>query len=287
MGLFSGLESLGFKTSNMELYPKEESRVKPEAASDSQKKKTEVLLKEEDCLFPKTHICPVCDKKFKTLSVRAGKLRSIGQDEDLRPLYREMDPLKYDAIVCPNCGYAAVSRYFDIMMPVQKKRIREEIQKNFGGMEVSTDVFSYDEAILRYKMVLMNDVVGGVKSSRKAYTCLKLAWIIRGKLEKEGPKLEPSECDKLRDDEMECIQNAYEGYVMAFSNENFPMSGMDELTVTYLTAELAFKLEKYRESLQLVYKIIGNNAASSRMKEKSLDLKERIRSQVKEEKIES
>lgn len=284
MGLFSGLEKLGFKTSNMELYSKEDSSAGSGADSGEQQGKTDTLLKEEDCLFPKTHNCPVCDKKFKTLSVRAGKLRSIGQDEDLRPLYREMDPLKYDAIVCPHCGYAAVSRYFDIMLPVQKKRIREEIQKNFSGMEESTDLFSYDEAILRYKMVLMNDVVGGVKDSRKAYTCLKLAWIIRGKLEKEGPKLSPDECERLRADEMECIQNAYEGYVLAFSSENFPMSGMDELTVTYLTAELAFKLEKYREAIQLIYNILGNNAATSRIKEKALDLKERIRSQVNEEK---
>lgn len=59
------------------------------------------------------------------------------------------------------------------------------------------------------------------------------------------------------------------------------MSGMDEMTVSYLIAELAFELEKYRESLQMLSNVITNLAASSRLKNKAIDLKERIRAQVK------
>lgn len=278
MGLFSGLESLGFKTTELEVYSNE----KDSAGSGviSELPKEEKMIREEDYLFRKTYNCPICDNEFKTLTVRAGKIRSNGQDEDLRPLYKEMDPLKYDPIVCPKCGYAALSKYFDNIIPMQRKSIRTEIEPKFKGIDVSKDFFDYDEAIMRYKMVLMCDVIGLAKNSRKAYTCLKLAWVIRGKLEKEGEKLPPSECEMLRADEMECIQNAYEGYILAFSNEDFPMSGMDEITVTYLTAALAFKLEKYRESLQLLSKIMENRAVSSRIKEKALDLKDKIRAQV-------
>ena len=49
-------------------------------------------------------------------------------------------------------------------------------------------------------------------------------------------------------------------------------------------AELAFELEKYRESLKMLSNIIGNNAVSSRLKNKAVDLKERIRAQIKAEK---
>ena len=94
----------------------------------------------------------------------------------------------------------------------------------------------------------------------------------------------PEECDALHKEEMECVEHAYEGYSMAFSNESFPMSGMDEMTVSYLLAELAFELEKYRESLKMLSNIIGNNAVSSRLKNKAVDLKERIRAQIKAEK---
>lgn len=277
MGIFSGLEELGFKNIDMEVYEKQESK---EIQGASKNEKKEIVVKEQDILFPKTYHCPVCDNAFKTLAVRAGKLRSIGQGEDLRPLYREMDPIKYDAIVCPYCGYGALSRYFNNVMSFQRKKLRAEVKENFKGLNVSSDLYSYDEAIMRYKMVLLCDVVGGVKNSRKAYTCLKLAWVIRGKREKEELKLSPAETDVLLAEEMECIQNAYDGYVMAFSSENFPMSGMDETTVTYLTAELGFRLGKYRESLKLLSRILGNNNVSSRIKEKALDLKDKIRAKV-------
>lgn len=278
MGLFSGLEALGFKTADLEVYSKEKNSAESDVISELPKE--EKVIKEEDYLFRKTYNCPICDNEFKTLTVRAGKVRSNGHDEDLRPLYKEIDPLKYDAVVCPKCGYAALSKYFDHIIPMQRKSIRAEIEPKFKGIDESKDFFDYDEAIIRYKMVLMCDVVGSTKDSRKAYTCLKLAWVIRGKLEKEGESLPPSECETLHADEMECIQNAYDGYMLAFSHEDFPMSGMDEVTIMYLTAALAFRLEKYRESLQLLSKIMENRAVSSRIKEIALDLKDKIRAQV-------
>lgn len=277
MGLFSGLEALGFRNDNMQVY---ESKTENLAAKPK-KESVATTIREEDCLFPKTHECPVCYEKFKSLAVRAGKLRSNGQDDDLRPLYQGMDPIKYDAIVCPHCGYAALSRYFSNVMPHQAKLLRTEIQAKFKGMKISENLYDYDEAILRYKMVLMNDVVGGVKNSRRAYTCLKLAWVIRGKMEKEGTKLSPEEYAGLEKDELECIQNAYEGYSTALSCESFPMSGMDEPTVCYLVADLAFKLEKYRESLLLISQLVVRKDISPRMKEKALELKDKIRVQVK------
>lgn len=281
MGLFSGLEKFGFQNEDMQIY---ESRMEEVTRQESVKKDAApVVIKENEYLFPKTYECPVCYGKFKALAVRAGKLHSIGQDADLRPLYRGMDPIKYDAILCPACGYAALSRYFNNMMPHQGKILRTEVKEKFQGMKISEDVYSYDEAILRYKMVLMCDVIGGVKTSRRAYTCLKLGWIIRGKLESEGSKLSTEERNKLQDEEMECIQNAYDGYVKALSNETFPMSGMDEQTVMCLVAELAFKLGKYRESLMIISQIMEKKSTAPRIKDKMLGLKEKIRAEVKGE----
>ncbi len=280
MGIFSGLEALGFKNKDMNVYDE----TTKEAAAITEtvvEEETTVTFNEEEYLFPKTYHCPVCDKSFKALAVRAGKLRSIGQDDDLRPLYKEMDPVKYDAILCPHCGYAALLRYFDRMMPHQGKKLRAEVMANFKGMDISDTFYSYDEAIMRYKMVLMCDVVGGVKVSRRAYTCLKLAWVIRGKLENEGEYLSLEEKNRLYSEELECIQNAYDGYVQALSSEMFPMSGMDEQTVTCLLAELAYELKKYRESLLLISQLLGNKNLSPRVKDKMLQLKDKIREQLK------
>lgn len=280
MGLFSGLENFGFRNVDMGLYSEEEEKKKKAEEQAEAHKETE--LREEDCLFSKTYSCPLCGSEFKTLSVKAGKVRSIGQDEDLRPLYREMDPLKYDAIVCPKCGYGALNRYFESVMSYQAKRLNEGVRPFFKGMSVSEDIYSYDEAITRYKMVLMCDVAGGVKSSRKAYTCVKLAWVIKGKLETEGDKLTEEEKKRLLADEQECIENAYEGYKLAFSNESFPMSGLDEVTVTYLTAVLAFRVGEYKEAKKYLSKLLVNKSVPSRIKDKALTLKDLINEKAEE-----
>lgn len=281
MGLFSGLEAFGLKTKNMEIYDKPEE--KDDKESTEEKSAKEIVYNEADYLFYKTYRCPVCDKQIKSLTVKSGKLRPVGHEDDLRPLYKELDPIKYEPVVCSGCGYASLAQYFDHMMPLQAKRLRAEVESSFSGLDMDgIDVYSYDDAIMRYKMVLYCDVIGNVKNSRKAYTCLKMAWVIRGKLENEGDMLPPEEKERLKEDEMECIQNAYNGYQIAMSAEAFPISGMDELTLSYLMAELAFRLTNYREALQLLSRIICNNNAPSRIKNKAIDLKEQIRAKVKE-----
>lgn len=281
MSLFSGLETLGFNTNNIKIYDKSKER-KTEEKQETQIKK-QIVYKEEDYLFQKTYKCPICDKSFKSLTVRTGRLRAADKEDDLRPVYKELDPIKYEPVVCFNCGYASLARYFNVIMPLQAKRLREEVGDSFFGLKDTEDaMYSYDVALMRYKMVLYCDVVGNVKNSRKAYTCLKMAWVIRGKLENEGDLLTSEEYSKFQADELECIQNAYEGYCLAFSSETFPMSGMDEMTLTYLVAELAFRLGKYREALQFLSRIIGNSNVAFRIKDKAVDLKERIRTKIKE-----
>jgi hypothetical protein len=58
------------------------------------------------------------------------------------------------------------------------------------------------------------------------------------------------------------------------------MSGMDEPTLRYLTAELAFGLHKYKDSLQLLAKIIGNRNTPPKIRDRAVDLKEEIRAKV-------
>lgn len=279
MSILSGLEAFGFKDDNRKVYEDVPVQSKKEAV---QKEKKEAVVKEEEFLFPKSHECPVCGEKFKMLAVKSGRAHSIGQDDDLRPRYQGIDPIKYDALVCPKCGYGAVARYFDHVMPTQGKKLRQEVMPSFSGIDLSGDKYSYETALTHYKLVLMCDVVGGVSNSRKAYTCLKMAWVIRGWLENEGNQMSREERNCLEADEKECIQNAYDGYMKAFSTETFPMSGMDEITLSYLLAELAYSLGQYREALQMLVNVIGNRNVSARIKDKALMLKEQIREKTKQ-----
>lgn len=275
--LFSGLESLGLgNLSEMKLF---EHKEKAKEAAKKAAEQTEV--KEEDLLFDKHFVCKVCDKEFKSKMVRTGKVKLVGSDNDLRPKYQHVDSLKYDAIVCPYCGYAALNRFFNYMTDTQARLIKANISANFRGIKEGENILTYDEAITRHKLALVNAVVKHAKSSEKAYICLKLGWLCRGKAEslpEDTPN--PDEVKKeLAAQEKEYISNAYEGFMEAFSKEPFPMCGMDELTMTYLTADLARQIGKYDEALRMLARVLTARDANERIKSKARDMKDLIKAE--------
>lgn len=278
-GILSGLEAFGLgNLSNMEVYEKEEEQSRKAAETAVQHKVTEAEL-----IFDKTYTCPVCDKVFKAKNVKAGKVKLIAMDSDLRPKYQGMDSLKYDAVACPNCGFAALNRFFNYMTSVQAKLIRENISQSFRGLPQEGEIYSYDEAIARHKLALVNTIVKRSKLSEKAYTCLKTAWLIRGKYE-TMPAETPDYVNvkkALQTEEMEFLKNAYEGFQEAFSKEMFPMCGMDENTCTYLVGELARRLGHYDEASRWISRVLTARDANERIKAKAREAKELITAALK------
>ena len=273
MSLFSGLEKFGLgKLEKMEVF--EEDAKKKAASTDKKVEKPKIT--EEDLLFDKTFTCPVCDEEFHSKMIRTGKVKLLSADTDLRPKYQLVDSLKYDALVCPKCGYAALSRFFKFMMPAQAKLIRENISKNFSGLAPTGNIYTYDDAIARHQLALANAVVKKAKTSEKAYTCLKMAWLYRGKA--ESLPSDTPDYDKvikeLQSSEIELLENAYEGFLEACSKEAFPMCGMDELTVTDLEDAIARRIGRYDESSRWISKVLSSRQANERIKNRARDIKE-------------
>ncbi|SFR93350.1 DUF2225 domain-containing protein [Anaeromicropila populeti] len=269
--LFSGLEEFGLGgLKNVEVFEKEEQKNAEEAAEAKPK------ITEADLLFDKTHTCPACSNKFKVKTVRIGKAKLISADTDLRPRYQGVDSLKYDAIVCPQCGYSALSRYYDYLSVAQSKLVKETISANFKGIATELEVYSYDDAIARHKLALLSTVVKRGKNSERAFTCLKLAWILRGKQEtlpKDTPNYNDAKA-KLAAEEADCIKKAHDGFLAAFSNESFPMCGMDEFTTTYLIAELARRMGNEDEAKRWLSKVLTARDANERIKNKAREIKD-------------
>ncbi len=276
-GLLSGLEQFGLSgLENMDLYekPKQEEEAKADVPQ---------VVQEQDFLFDKTFTCPICDKEFKTRTVKIGKAKLIGTDMDLRPKYEHVDLLKYDIIMCPSCGYAALSRYFKFITSPQAKRIKEAISSKFKPITEYKEIYTYDEALERYKLTLANAIVKIAKPSEKAYICLKTAWLLRGKgesLDKESPNY-AEEKKKADTEEAEFLRNALDGFLAARQTENFPMCGMDEPTVDYLISVIAIKFEQFDVASKLISQIIASPTTNPRMKEKARTLKDQIVKQIK------
>ena len=159
--LFSGLEAFGLNNlSNMNIYDKKEEKEenKPDKAVKNE-------FNEEENIFDKTYTCPVCDQEFKSKMVKAGKVKLQALDTDLRPRYHNMDPLKYDAVVCPNCGYAALNRFFKYVSSAQATLIKNNISMNFRGLKEKDTVYAEDDGITRDRLALLNSKEKKAKTS--------------------------------------------------------------------------------------------------------------------------
>ncbi|MBD5483930.1 MAG: DUF2225 domain-containing protein [Lachnospiraceae bacterium] len=278
-GLLSGLEQFGLSNlENMDLY---EAPKKEEKGADG---KGTHAVQEQDFLFDKSFTCPICDKEFKARTVRIGKAKLAGSDLDLRPRYEQIDLLKYDIILCPYCGYAALSRFFKFVTAPQAKNIKKTISATFKPQKETKEIYTYDEALERYKLTLANAIVKQTRASEKAYICLKTAWLLRGKAEHLDKNLPDYEEQKklCEDEENEFLRNALEGFLAARQTEAFPMCGMDEPTVDYLIAVTAMRFEQYDVSSRLITGILQSPTANPRMKDKARDIKEMLMKKIKE-----
>ena len=284
-GLLSGLEQFGLTNlENADLYeqPKKE---EPEQVEQ----KVDPVQLEKDYLFEKSYTCPVCDNEFKAKTVKMGKAKFLGSDMDLRPRYEHIDMLKYDILLCPKCGYAALGRFFKYLTSMQVKQIKENISASFKEIKDEDDIYTYEKALGRYKLALANAIVKKGKASEKAYICLKAAWLLRGMKENLDEsaadyKQKKAECEKS---EMEFLKNAMDGCMTAKSSEGYPMCGMDEETVDYLIAVLAMQFGKYDISSKLIASILTSKDANSRMKDKARDVKEILVERIKRSKAQS
>ncbi|MCH5337320.1 MAG: DUF2225 domain-containing protein [Acetatifactor sp.] len=283
MGILSGLGGMGLGgLENMDIFEDEE-KAKAEAKA---KAAAAAQIEEKDIVFDRSYTCPVCDETFTSKSVKSGKAKLLGTDTDLRAKYDIIDPGKYDVILCPHCGYAALTRFFDKITHAQGKLIMEKISSSVQIWGHSDAIYSYPVAMERYKLALVNAVVKKARSSEKAYICLKSAWIVRGY--KESLQAEGSTdfelMANLEKQEDEFLQNAYKGFAEARQNEGFPMCGMDEITLDYLLAVLAAHCKKYDVASKMIGSVLTSSAANPRMKDKARDLKEQIQLEIKKNK---
>lgn len=284
-GLLSGLGKFGLKNlEETDLYETEASKKAKEAQNSEQKAQGP---REEEFLFDKTYECPICDAKITARTVKASRARMIRADADLRPVYENIEPIKYDVIVCPYCGYAALTRYFGHLMPSQVKAIKEKISSSYEPSMISkSEIYTYEEALDHYQLALANAIVKSAKASEKAYICLKTAWLLRSMREQMQAvgAFEDAKLKESMEQEKEYLKNALEGFITARQTEDYPMCGMDENTIEYLIARLAMEDGQYDVASRLIANLLANPSVSPRMKDKARDAKDELLALKKDKK---
>lgn len=281
MNLFEGLEKFGLQAQNVgNLFEEEKKPTTTNAAGEA----VEEIPTEDVFLLEKGVRCTVCDKGFKAKMVKAGRIKRLESDPDLRPRYQYIDTIKYDVLSCPNCGYTAMNRYFEHLPSVQIKLIKEQVCANYKPTgEVEPATYDYDTAIGRYKLALYTTMVKKGKLSEKAYTCLKIAWLYRGKAETldQADAAYEATLKACKEQEEVFYRQAYEGLMKAVSAEMFPICGMDQNTMDYLLAYMAAHFKDYVTASKCIANILQSQSAPNKIKERARDLKEQIVAEIK------
>lgn len=237
------------------------------------------MEQEKALILEKKATCPICHKEFPYKQVKTGRARFLGSDDDLRPRYSGIDTIKYDVMFCSCCGYAAVSREFNNVTSVQRNNIIEGIANKFTAVITDNPIYTYEDAIYRYKMAVLTAMVKPAKVSEIAYLGLKLSWLYRGAKE-EIEAMEKPDGKLLRAytmGEKYFGDEAYKGLAKAVQTEYPPICGMDENTVNYLMSVLALNAGDYEVAQRYAYMVIGSRTVSDKLKQRQRDIVEKIK----------
>lgn len=190
--------------------------------------------------------CPVCDSSIEYTKVRSRAFKLLKQDSDFCPYYEGENPMLYEAVICPECGYAAHITSFSSINKYERARVREKIsakwtKRSFTGQR------DIDKALEAFKLVLLNLYDMEAPKSEVAKICMRIAWLYRYK--KDAKK------------EKKFLEHALNNYIEAYGNEDLTEEGkIDEYTCLFIIGELSRRLERYEDCIKWFSRLIMSNA---------------------------
>jgi uncharacterized protein (DUF2225 family) len=255
--LFSDIQSLGFdNVEEIDLFnkiKKEDIKIEKEIVSD--------VETEKSLLYDREVICPVCSNKFKVKTIKKGGYRPQSRDSDSFVHYDFVNPYFYDVWVCGDCGYSAMESDFLKIKSYQIPLVVEKVSPKWQG-KTYPETYDVNTAIERYKIALLNYFYIDALASKKAMTCLRLAWMYR--IIKDDAK------------EIAFIKQAIEGFEVAYFNEDFPIYKIDKFSMLYLLGELNRRIGNNDKALSWFSQVITALNAPQKLKDKTRDQKELI-----------
>lgn len=264
--IFEELEKIGITAPiNISLYEKKE----PVMVDN----KPKVEKTEKDFIFEKKYQCPICQNEFKSKVLKSKSARLLGHDFDYKPNYHKIEILKYNAIMCPKCGYANIINEFNNITSKQRQLYKENI-KDYISYPYNDEVCGQEEALIKFKMALITATFIKSSYSKKAFICLHLAWLYRSFASNIEDKIINY---KYLQNEKFFYKKAFEGYTYAIELESPPLSIWKEDKFYYIYACLAYKNNEPNIALKIISDIVLAKSTSNVLKEEARNLRDLIK----------
>lgn len=199
--------------------------------------------------------CLYCDHPFTTTRVRNSRAKVLQRDSDFCIHYDGPNPLFYDIIICPNCGFAYYNSYRNLS-DFQRQKLQDEYISKVKVPNM-TGERTIEEAIYTFKLAILTASILGERKFITANLALKLAWLYRFT---EDPE-----------QENRFLEIALNDYVYMMANENIEQEEVDEDRLIYLMAELNLRLDNYVDARKLFSQLITGKGVSPRYKSMAID----------------
>lgn len=190
-------------------------------------------------------VCPVCEVKFPVTKVRSRSVKLLKQDSDFCPHYEGINPLFYEVIVCPDCGFASHITTAGSINRFEKQKVKELITNKWSQRDFSGER-SWAKALEAFKIALLNLNCREAYKSEIAKICIRIAWLYRYANDKEL--------------EQRYITHALNNYKAAFEGENLSESKMDEFVCMFIIGELSRRTGLFEQSQQWFSRLISSYA---------------------------
>lgn len=220
-------------------------------------------------IYEKVYHCPVCDNSFKALAVRGSKLVVDHTDRDMRIHYKNIEPMFYDVVNCPQCYYSALTDVFDTAMKSERSKVVQfmkpymvENHLLFGKDRDSGTVFA------GYYLALLCAVIC-IDKPKKSTSRLwyKLARIY-------------SDCGDEEMMEYAC-KEALSAYLYSYENYNY--EGQQEQQLMFIIGDLYSKLNDLQNSRKFLFKAKTYRGGSKAISDMADYLIDDIREKSKEQ----
>lgn len=140
-----------------------------------------------DGFFKEEYLCPHCDWLIQTLKVKGELAEVLRSDDDFCPHYKDINPLYYEVVVCPVCGYAFTDSLYRKTDSQEKEAIRNKIN-GMGKTPNYTGRRSLQQAIDAYRRACYIHGDREISNFDRAELYLRLAWLYRYKKDRENEK---------------------------------------------------------------------------------------------------